>query len=228
MMYKIFKAKCWYCHKLRIEPHKLNYLCLKAKLVKNGNIVEAGNFETIFGGKPLDESEKKSSMVKANNKAKGKLHKSWANLALNTGQPEETSATIKARNEIIREFWGSVQRNCPHCDLPQMTIRKDGNSKIFRNPFTETVRAGLVLKQIENVPKSDAVVFVHPMQLRDELRELWRLQGLQMELLFNIKSSDIFFLDALAVPPNRFRPECKGPNDKTFLNVQTTQLTRII
>jgi len=40
-----------------------------------------------------------------------------------------------------------------------------------------------------------------------------------MELLFNIKSSDIFFLDALAVPPNRFRPECKGPNDKTFLNV---------
>lgn len=85
MMYKIFKAKCWYCHKLRIEPHKLNYLCLKAKLVKNGKIVEAGNFETIFGGKPLDESEKKSSMVKANNKAKGRLHKSWANLALNTG-----------------------------------------------------------------------------------------------------------------------------------------------
>ena len=136
---------------------------MKSKLVKNGNIVEAGNFETIFGGKPLDESEKKSSMVKANNKAKGRLHKTWANLALKTGKTDETSASIKARNEIIREFWGCLQRTCPHCNLPQMTIRKDGNSKIFRNPFSETVRAGLVLKQIESVPKSDQTIFVHPM-----------------------------------------------------------------
>jgi hypothetical protein len=75
----------------------------------------------------------------------------------------------------MREFWSCFAKNCPYCDSPQMKIRKDGNSKLFKNPLPIKVLSAMKMKQMDNVPTGKGVKLMHPFEVRNELRQLWEL-----------------------------------------------------
>eukprot|EP00357_Protocruzia_adherens_P030942 CAMPEP_0115014766 /NCGR_PEP_ID=MMETSP0216-20121206/26300_1 /TAXON_ID=223996 /ORGANISM="Protocruzia adherens, Strain Boccale" /LENGTH=1444 /DNA_ID=CAMNT_0002384621 /DNA_START=295 /DNA_END=4630 /DNA_ORIENTATION=- len=83
--------------------------------------------------------------------------------------------------------------------------------------------------------------FLHPLEVKQHLQLLWDKEERLMKALFGemkVKSSgkkkfvssspDMFFLENLAVPPNRFRPESKGSGEASFLHAQTVALTKIL
>ncbi len=108
-------------------------------------------------------------------------------------------------------------------------------------------------KKAEGTGKSKQV-YMHPLEVREHIAKLWREEQELMDLLFgrlvsssdpqaepaNPKSKsykhyyvqandrDMFFISAVVVPPNRFRPESKGDGDESLLHRHTVMLTRIL
>eukprot|EP01022_Parablepharisma_sp_SALTPOND_P026873 TRINITY_DN650_c0_g2_i2.p1 TRINITY_DN650_c0_g2~~TRINITY_DN650_c0_g2_i2.p1 ORF type:complete len:3079 (-),score=321.26 TRINITY_DN650_c0_g2_i2:17406-26642(-) len=93
-------------------------------------------------------------------------------------------------------------------------------------------------------------VYMHPLEIKEHITKLWKIESELMDLMFGrlVKHSgsgkvqgraykhysvqpndrDMFFVSAIVVPPNRFRPESKGDGDEALLHRHTVMLTRIL
>jgi len=102
----------------------------------------------------------------------------------------------------------------------------------------------------KKLEKSDAKqIYMHPLEVKEHINRLWEVEDELMDLLFGkVVSNDhtkpkgrtykyyrvlpndreMFFISAVIVPPNRFRPESKGDGDEALLHRHTIMLTRIL
>jgi len=105
-------------------------------------------------------------------------------------------------------------------------------------------------KDDENKAKQ---IYMHPLEVKEHITKLWKIESEIMDLLFGklVNNSEIqiaeksasrvyknysviandremFFISAVIVPPNRFRPESKGDGDEALLHRHTVMLTRIL
>lgn len=73
--------------------------------------------------------------------------------------------------------------------------------------------------------------YLNPTEVYNSLKSLWRKEFRLMDLMFGngetSNSFEMFFLNVIVVPPNRFRPESKL-GDEMFLHDHTVVLTNIL
>ena len=114
--------------------------------------------------------------------------------AVNAGSTA-TTGEFQAMLAKIDSFFASIPvSRCENCGTACGGYRIDGYSKIFAKP-----RGG---KQSEEK-------FLTPTAVRSQLRKLWKAEKNILRFLVpgaGAQREGIFFLTALAVPPNRFRP----------------------
>ena len=99
-------------------------------------------------------------------------------------------------------------KSCENCGSKNHTFRKDGYTKMF-------------------LKRQDGEVFIDACQIRDMLRKLWEKDGDILRYLYpgsKTTGADMYFVDVMAVTPNRLRPMSAGtggggesPHDQTKL-----------
>lgn len=109
---------------------------------------------------------------------------------------------------------------CPHCKRSPATTRKDGeNVKILLDNFNPTNQgysedAPIVIRRGK---KKSTSTFVTPSKVFEHLKKVWYLNETQQNFLesmysartvkgLTINGPEMFFIEAIPVPPNRFRP----------------------
>jgi DNA-directed RNA polymerase I subunit RPA1 len=228
---KLLKAKCYQCHKLRINQNQLTYLTIKAKLIAQGALMHAQQLTELLSYKTLDVLLADEAFVHLKtaivSEKLGNLQYLSEQKIRQLADPNQT-AIIRAKRDLNKEVFKSLESNvCPHCRAKQYSIKKENNNKITRVPLSDKVAKSMSAKGVETLKK---VQVLHPEHVRDEIRELWVSNPELLTLLYGESESIIqrFFLESLIVPSNRFRPESHGPGDQTYLHMQTIALTKII
>lgn len=157
--------------------------------------------------------------------------------------------------QVTKEFLGRacLLKMCENCGGRSPALRKEGNAKIFEGALTRKDQAAMDSKHMKqesvfkssevsavpdaNVDKSK-IVYITPIQAREHLRLLWAREKAIMDWVFgaasptkpgSLRSSspDQFFMEAIAVPPTRFRPLSRL-GDKVFDHPQNVYLSEIV
>lgn len=135
--FKLMKAKCCFCHKLRIPYEKARILKHQMSLLNNGNLLDSSRLEHLLSLRILSESTKEetgelSQVLKA---AKTEYSETLSTLKV-TVQPQQSTAFISLRRQLIKDFWAStVQGTCPYCKAKQPKLTKENYVKIIRHPL---------------------------------------------------------------------------------------------
>ena len=234
---RLMKAKCSACHRLKIPAQRIEQLQLRLALVSQGRLVQAKQLEDLSGNKALDTSVRgeedtddlRGKILCLKDQRRGEL----MDLARSGKTAAVTGAAVRGRKDLIREMWRSVNLGtCPHCQCKQGVVKKEGFTKLFRHPLSEKFRKSMALLGHSVDEKGAKPKFLHPLQVRDELTQLWTLDGEFLNKLYRTNSTadalSGFFLEVLLVPPNRFRPESKGTGEQSILHPHTVALTKIL
>ena len=161
-------------------------------------------------------------------------------------QPLSRDATSFERDlfgNVFREFYREGLAKCPHCLENYRGIKKEGCSKIFslvgqpkdrRKTSSSTTKGESHMEEETNPQeKKDAKKqrYMNPEEVYRGIKALWRKEPRLMALIFgngeSSNSFEMFFLNVVVVPPNRFRPESKLGEEK-FLHDHTVVLTNVI
>ncbi len=223
--WKSFKpVKCPHCDSSSIRLKKQGFLKIfqlplskkeKKKMIEKGLNPERDALEDTEDYKMDLENEE----AKTNKKSKNKKNKKVENNKNNKNKSEDSDSDNSdelSENEIEEDF--KISKN-----------NKNGN-----NP-----------NNIMNAESS--FKFLHAIEVREHINKLWSNDGDLLSIIFGnlfysenaenkkykfeIKSQgpDMFFLDVIVVPPNRFRPENKGGSDGgVYLHTQSALLTKVI
>ena len=139
LVYKLLKAKCSFCHRLKILNEKADSLKLKKKLCKRGKLIDAQAIESLLSKKILSDSSDFSKNLELletllTEKA---IIENIAEESSNSGNSEQFSSLLKLDNEINSQFRKSFSGNCPHCKQKQPKITKENDNKIIRLALKE-------------------------------------------------------------------------------------------
>ncbi len=137
--------------------------------------------------------------------------------------------------ELVKEVISACRtaKSCPHCGAFSPRIRQDSSNKIFQSPLAATSRRINEADGIEIVPAlvgeketnadaedteneneetdsspgdSSRDKYMHPSEVKAQVEKTWATNPELCRLLFAKQGPKIFFMQAVAVPPNRFRP----------------------
>ncbi|KAF2157901.1 beta and beta-prime subunits of DNA dependent RNA-polymerase [Myriangium duriaei CBS 260.36] len=156
---RLLRAKCVYCHKLRLARSEVNRYVCKLRLIKHGLIKESYDVDEIKAGKGKDalltngaesasgsdsEDADVSAVIDKRNAFTRRALKSATKPSEWTSQKLET--VVDERRETIREFLGTIAniRKCTSCGGISPKYRKDRFTKIFKKPLTERDRVTMV------------------------------------------------------------------------------------
>ncbi|CAG8800417.1 8820_t:CDS:2, partial [Racocetra persica] len=174
----------------------------------------------------------------------------------NSDRKMYNSIAINAeRKNVVAEFLqkSSIPKQCGNCKLYCRTFKKEGHSKIFQCVLSSKAQKNqeLAMKDqnlsIEedqshvNQNSKTAKKYITPEELREHFRKLFVNESDLCSLLYSKREllldkmnsrteavhADIFFMDAIAVPPTRFRPASILAN-KTAMNPQNEHFLRIL
>ena len=107
---------------------------------------------------------------------------------------------------------------CPHCKRNAVKTRKDGeNVKILLDNYNPTNEMFESVGQMRRKSGKPTSTFVTPSKVFEHLKKVWYLNETQQKFLESIYSArtvkglsingpEMFFIEAVPVPPNRFRP----------------------
>lgn len=172
-----------------------------------------------------------------------------------TEQGVVTASVMAERKDTIHEFYRKIlgRLKCDNCGMFSPTFRKDGFTKIFENSLkdrevTNNRVKGLlrpdVLKingsssstssDIPNIKHKAGSKYILSNEVRNILRAVFKSEQRIIQKLFHSRPlntqpilADIFFLQALVVPPTRFRLPSKL-GDEIHENSQNELLARIL
>ncbi|KAI9471308.1 hypothetical protein BX667DRAFT_481632 [Coemansia mojavensis] len=145
----------------------------------------------------------------------------------------------QVRRLLIKELISrSRNMTCQNCRGPMPRLRRDGYLKVFREPLSNKQRAAQQAKGLtfRDVMELDSSVFMTPLHLRNHLRLLFNNEAELIRLLFQqrdpqmasaVEALNMFFIEALPVPPTKFRP-ASVMNDEVMENPQNVYLGAIL
>lgn len=162
-----------------------------------------------------------------------------------------TETLGEERKVLIHDFYARLlsRTRCEKCDMYSPSYRKDGFVKIFEVPLREKQLAHNRVKGISrpDVLKLDGSTvssssqkmangakYVLSTEIRNVLREVFKSEQEIMSRVFHsrpqdvsVVTSDMFFIQALIVPPTRFRlPQKLG--DEVHENAQNELLSNVL
>ncbi|KAG8591164.1 hypothetical protein GDO81_000070 [Engystomops pustulosus] len=232
----LLRGSCIYCHLLTCPRSEIHLLLNQLKLVDRGAVNEIHNLEAFL-----------HQFMEGNESVSG--HEIKEELHLYTQQflkkyPEKQRVSLvkticAIKNQLLSNFWRSQMKSkkCPHCKAPSAMLRTEHNSKIT----LIMASSGKNKEQEEKDPptsknKGPDVThrgYLTPSTAREHIEALWENEGFFLKYLFsgseldNVFTPDMFFMDVLMVPPNRFRP-MNRMGDQIFTNGQTVNLHNVL
>jgi len=165
---------------------------------------------------------------------------------------------------LVKEVISSCKaaKNCPHCGAFSPRIRQDSSNKIFQAPLSATSKRINEAEGVEILPalsnsskgrlstssdsdmlaeEEDSSIsntprdkYMHPAEVKAQVERTWTAIPELCEEVFAVQGPKVFFMQAVAVPPNRFRPPMQLGGmvvehaQNTFLNkiLTTNELVR--
>lgn len=148
------------------------------------------------------------------------------------------------RKELFKE--ASKLSHCPFCKYPRATVRKEGNLRfnVCRVAEIENQRSGL-LEPTKAAKSAKQTKMLNPAEVKTHLQNMYLQNKKLLDWAFGkivrpgeednhskkVRKTgfrvDEFFLEVLAVTPNRFRPDNKL-GDQIFLHAHTTAYTKVL
>lgn len=127
-------------------------------------------------------------------------------------------------------------KSCPNCGAFSPRIRQDASNKIFQAPLAQTSARineaeGIEIlpaltndvnsmakedkdgapatdadEEEEDAPSTSRDKYMHPSEIQAQLNKTWKHHAALLEQILAVQGPSIFFVQAVPVPPNRFRP----------------------
>ena len=157
---RLLRAKCVYCHRLRLSRTEANRYICKLRLIKHGLIKECYDLDDITfaksGAIKTNGVEEDAESGSESDSAKGSVlidkRNAFTRRALRTAtkqnewSAQKLEAVVDERREVIREFMADISkvRKCTSCGGISPKYRKDKFTKIFKKPLTERDRLAMV------------------------------------------------------------------------------------
>ncbi|XP_068641705.1 DNA-directed RNA polymerase I subunit 1 [Aristolochia californica] len=134
----------------------------------------------------------------------------------------------------VDTFAGESLVTLPDGELSNPTLHKTVESSGKRRKNQNSQLSNEYLKQ----RKFFSPLYLLPTEVRDIIGHLWENEGRLCQLIFDIqgenctrgdsKSHLMFFMDALLVPPNRFRPLGRGSSSDVVEHPQSVQYSTVL
>ena len=189
---------------------------------------------------PLSKKEKKKMIEKGLNPERDAL--------IEDLEVEEEEEKNHSKNEEEKNSEKKKSKNKKNKKkVSEPTESSDDESDLSENEIAEDFKITKNKNSNNNPSNFDSSFkFLHTIEVREHILKLWENDGDLLSLVFGnlfqnhnkekklnfeIKSQgpNMFFLDVIVVPPNRFRPENRGTSEgSVYLHSQSTVLTKVI
>jgi DNA-directed RNA polymerase I subunit RPA1 len=255
LMFKLLQSTCFYCHSLKIPRNLLQFYTLKLKLITFGFLTEAAGLDdylSLLKGNNSEEKEEENvsenvlekiekKVLEILNSQKWRLEKSIL----------KTEATRKMEKQILSSI---PSMSCGNCGGHSVKFRQDSGSKIFQKPLSNKQKTLMMARgkyfqnlkypsfakfkqeKEETLGFNDEDLLLLPVQVAAHLYMMWEENSEILDLMYGtfdskvqkrVSSPDVFFIEVVPVPPNKFRPMSKM-GDMTYEHPQNTHLSQII
>jgi len=149
-MFQLLRAKCSYCHKLRMSETREKIYLAKFRLIEMGDIYGIEKLDKMqtpvemrldFDGGKVEKSEKGTIVLKDlldECEAIEKRHKNFVNYITKTKKTIRVEGYCRElMQDLVKTFQKDAVagRKCENCDAVCYNYRKDGSTKIFRKPM---------------------------------------------------------------------------------------------
>lgn len=157
---RLLRAKCVYCHKLKMSRNEVNRYSCKLTLVKYGLLKECYDVDDIHVAaeskdiaKPEaedSESEQdqdtKDIIARRNAFVKKAIKDAGFSRKRNDWEDSKIEAVANERRAIVKDFLYSITKGkkCGNCQGVSPSYRKDRFVKIFKKPLSEKDRIAMV------------------------------------------------------------------------------------
>ncbi|PSK56814.1 DNA-directed RNA polymerase I subunit rpa1 [Elsinoe australis] len=156
---RLLRAKCVYCHKLKMSRSEVNRYACKLRLIRHGLIEECYELDSIRPSKSKtttltngagsgDESDQVDEDVRELTERRSRFVKKAIRNAEKRSDwaAGKLEASVDERREIIKEFMANITKvkKCTSCQGVSPGYRKDRFTKIFKKPLTERDKVAMV------------------------------------------------------------------------------------
>jgi len=200
---------------------------------------------------PLSKKEKKKMIEKGLNPERDALEE-FEDVKMDLEDEEEIKTNKisknKSKNKKENDKKKDIKKNKSAFDDD---LDSDDSDEISEDEIKEDFK---ISKNNKNAINANNILyaessfkFLHAIEVREHIYRLWNFDGDLLSIIFGnlfkleseenkkykfqIKSQgpNMFFLDVIVVPPNRFRPENRSGSDGgVYLHTQSTLLTKVI
>ncbi|EGD72168.1 Crp22 [Salpingoeca rosetta] len=234
-LFLLLRATCLHCHRLKATRFQLRLLQCQHKLLENQCVVAAKELQERIDLVPVAQvfefldtfTEDALKGIKRPTTAAGKR-------AVHTTR---NIHVLKYKNELNEEFLSKCvhARSCPHCSCISRRLLQENAIKVFMQAVARAdTEMAKMSKQPNPPPRSwYGRQYVSPELARDHLLKCEELDNETLPKMYASLLKDktsglqrrftaeVFFVKAISVPPNRFRPV-------NFLNGQSIENERTI
>ncbi len=174
---RILRAKCVYCHRLRLSNLFINKTTCDLRLLQYGLLDEYNDFQRIQAGssrkrkqdeEPVSDNEDAGDLMERRSKFVDKALRK----AGQRGQKDPTAfirnpVAAARRKVIITEFIAkaSVDKTCSLCGGISPAYRKDRSIKIFRKPLSTKAKERM---RVQSMKAPNPLLFLQAQQLQKE------------------------------------------------------------
>lgn len=139
LCYKLLKAKCTFCHRLKSPASISSSLVLKSQLSKKGKYLDAVSIEDLISDKVIRVTTgKEFQEIKEIMLQEKSFIEELANEYVSNESSDLTSSAIKVKNEVNSQLWKMINSTaCPHCEQKQAKVKKEADNKIIREGLKE-------------------------------------------------------------------------------------------
>lgn len=243
IMLKVLQGSCFECTRVTVKDVPCRVFVSQMELLDHGLLTSAMDVESYANHLMLDQTDHTLIPDQIQLWVKNRIKD-------NDEEKESSKNITAARSHFVNIFmkdYLTKSGNCPHCKQKKKRIHHEHFNKILLQQRQVKKQKKKVMNKENEIDEDDDddelnpskskgnQVFLPASELRQHVRGLWKNDKSLLQHLFKALSgaltdqpTDIFFLDAIPVPPSRFRPVSRLGDSKQFENMQTANLSKLI
>ncbi|GFY49771.1 DNA-directed RNA polymerase I subunit RPA1 [Trichonephila inaurata madagascariensis] len=234
-LYQLLRGSCFACKKLLAPPFAVHLTLYQLQALDYGLVSTVYDLAEMVN-EDLNEQSSEEKLFALCQKLERKFQKARREAKADEYQVPVKSI-VECRKYITRNFINKYMMNasskCPHCKMPKKKLTRYGMRIIDKiSPSVATA------SEVSDLPESKefSQKELMPQEAKRHLLQLWENEENLLchlyKALYSKESSDchlidMFFLDAILVPPSRFR-RLNFLNGKKYADGQTLILNEIL
>ncbi|GIX88748.1 hypothetical protein CDAR_165131 [Caerostris darwini] len=221
-LYKLLRGTCFKCYRILAPIIVLHLVSYQLQALDYGLVNTVQDLQEIVT-EEVRATSKEESISKILNKLEKKF-KDAVNEAQHCNQSQcPVKSVVEHRKKIVRAFSKKYLMNaigkCPHCESPKKKITRYNARFVFRDSAKSVASAS----STRDFANKDLM----PEDARKLLQFLWKNDNNFLSQFYRFLKSnnpnpvDVFFMDAILVPPSRFR------KSNVFMDVKKVDQTTL-